>query len=151
AVPFSLMYDREAPVDYLTAVNSEMETQILPENWTENGIMFSGSIDKKEKWNYQLGIVNGLDGSAFNSANWIKRGNQKRFELINAENFAVCGRMDFRPKSDLQFGISLYAGNTTDNRPKPDLKVSTTVALSEFHFNYEGSPFLLSGQLLYGA
>ncbi|HPK09889.1 MAG TPA: hypothetical protein PK246_06100, partial [Saprospiraceae bacterium] len=36
-VPFGLMFVRDEPTDYLTAINSEMESQILPENWTDNG------------------------------------------------------------------------------------------------------------------
>src|SRR5688500_9269218 len=84
-----LYFIRSEPTYYPTASMSEMETQILPTNWTENGIMISGKIGSADHWTYHAGLVNGLDGSAFNSANWIKRGNQQRFELVNAENFAV--------------------------------------------------------------
>ena len=122
-VPFSLAYQREEPTDYPTATYSEMESIILPDNWTENGIMLDGVIGQHRIWEYHAGIVNGLDGSAFNSANWIKRGNQKRFEMVNAENFAFCGRLDFKPEENFTVGVSAYAGNTTDNRPKPDLQV----------------------------
>ncbi|HRI33338.1 MAG TPA: hypothetical protein PLD02_06270, partial [Saprospiraceae bacterium] len=87
-VPFGLMFKKDEPTDYLTAINSEMESQILPENWTENGIGVSGILGKRNNLKYHVSLVNGLDGSAFNSANWIKRGNQKRFEMVNAENFA---------------------------------------------------------------
>lgn len=149
-VPFALMFNRDEPTDYLTAVNSEMETQILPENWTENGLLLTGLLGKKQRWTYNISLVNGLDGSAFNSANWIKRGNQRRFEMANAENFALCARIDYRPTDDFVMGISAYGGNTSNNRPKPDLKVTTPLLLSEFHFNYRKNPFRLSGMAFYG-
>ncbi len=148
-VPFALMFQRDEPTDYLTAINSEMETQILPENWTENGLLLTGLISKS--WKYNFALVNGLDGSAFNSANWIKRGNQQRFEMVNAENFAICGRLDFTPNEKLLAGFSVYGSNTTtDNRPKPDLRIATPIALAEFHFTYNHNLLNLSGMIFYG-
>ena len=150
-VPFGLMFNRDEPTDYLTCVNSEIETQILPENWTENGFLVSGKAGRRKRWQYDLALVNGLDGSAFNSANWIKRGNQRRFEMANAENFALCGRLDYRPNDDFRLGFSLYGGNTTNNRPKPDLRVSTVLTLGEVHAHYTKNPLNLSAMLFYGA
>ncbi|MBL7832248.1 MAG: hypothetical protein JNK41_14570 [Saprospiraceae bacterium] len=150
-VPFSMMFSRDEPTDYLTALNSEMETNILPENWTENGLMLIGTFGKNNSLKYHLGIVNGLDGSAFNSANWIKRGNQRRFEMVNADNFAFCGRIDFKPNDAFLIGLSLYGGNTTNNRPKPDLKVSTPLGLGEVHISFKKNVFNLNGMLMYGA
>lgn len=149
-VPFALMFSRDEPTDYLTAINSEMETQMLPENWTENGALLSGRFGKKQEWAYHVAVVNGLDGSAFNSANWIKRGNQRRFEMVNAEDFAAVARLDFNPSDNILIGFSSYASNTTNNRPKPDLAIQTPIGLAEFHFNYTLSPFRLSGMLFYG-
>ena len=150
-VPFALMFNRDEPTDYLTATNSEIEAQILPTNWTENGFLLRGVIGESKKLEYHLAFVNGLDGSAFNSANWIKRGNQRRFEMVNAENFALSGRLDYRPNKDFLIGISLYGSNTTDNRPKPDLKVQTPIGLGEFHFHYKKDPFRFSGMAFYGS
>lgn len=149
-VPFGMMFTRDEPTDYLTATNSEMETAILPENWTENGFVFFGNLGKNKSWKYHLGLVNGLDGSAFNSANWIKRGNQLRFELVNAENFAATARIDYKSGNDFQIGISLYGGNTTNNRPKPDLHIATPVGLGEFHFRYKNALINVSGMCIYG-
>ena len=150
-VPFALMFNRDEPNDYLTNVNSEMETQILPENWTENGFLVSGKLFKNNKLHYYIAAVNGLDGSAFNSANWIKRGNQRRFEMATAENFAAVARLDYYPNPNFVVGASFYTGNTTNNRPKPDLKVSTPIYLSEIHANYTINPFRASGMLFYGS
>jgi hypothetical protein len=150
-VPFALMFSRDEPTDYLTATNSEMEAQILPINWTENGFLLRGVLGKNKKLEYHVAFINGLDGSAFNSANWIKRGNQRRFEMVNAENFALSGRLDYRPNEDFLIGFSAYGSNTTDNRPKPDLKVQTPIGLGEVHFHYKKDPFRLSGMAFYGS
>ncbi|MBK6571707.1 MAG: hypothetical protein KA251_03580 [Saprospiraceae bacterium] len=149
-VPFGMMFKRDEPTDYLTCWNSEMETQILPENWTDNGFLVSGSSGKTHKLNYYLGFVNGLDGSAFNSANWIKRGNQRRFETVNAENFALSARLDYSGENKWLIGFSIYGCNTTDNRPKPDLRLSTPLFLSEGHFQMKMDPVRVAAMLLYG-
>ncbi len=150
-VPFAVSFDREDPTDYPTATYSETESIILPDNWTENGIMFNGTIGASKKLAFHAGIVNGLDGTAFNSANWIKRGNQTRFEMVNAQNFAFCGRLDYTPNERFAVGVSGYAGNTTDNRPKPDLQVDAFVSMGEFHFMYHPSFAKITAMALYGA
>ncbi len=149
-VPFSLMFQRDEPTDYFTAINSEMESYILPENWTENGITAYGTIDKNQKWKYNIGIFNGLDGSAFNSANWIKRGNQRRFEMANAENIALATRIDYFFNDASSVGMSGYISNTTDNRPKPDLRVKAVVAMAEAHLKYQQKAITISAMALYG-
>lgn len=147
-IPFGMMFKKGEPTDYVTVLNSEMESYILPENWTDNGFMFNWNPNKKYK--IYLSIINGLDGSAFNSANWIKRGNQRRFELANAENFALALRFDFSPNDNLSFGISTYVGNTTGNRPKPDLKVDTYLSMNEFHFQMKKQRFHFNAMALIG-
>ncbi len=150
-VPFGLSFQRSEPTDYPTATYSEMESQILPNNWTENGIMLHGQLGQQQKWQYHLGVVNGLDGSAFNSANWIKRGNQQRFELVNAESFAFTGRLDYKIHDHFQTGISFYTGNTTGNRPKPDFKSNAYLALGEYHLTYKHRIFNFNSMIMYGA
>ncbi len=150
-VPFALMFSRDEPTDYPTATGSEMEVQILPTNWTENGLLLKGIFGKHGRWLWHLAVVNGLDGSAFNSANWIKRGNQTRFEMVNAENFAAVARLDFHPHDEFLLGISGYVGNTTGNRPKPDLRVETPLGVGEVHFQWKKAPINLSAMALLGA
>jgi hypothetical protein len=150
-VPFGSSFNRNEPTDYLTATVSEMEATILPQNWTENGLSFSTRLGKKNNWTFYLSLINGLDGSAFNSANWIKRGHQKRFELVNAESFALASRLDFSPNEKIKLGISVYGGNTTGNRPKPDLQVDTPLGIADFHYHQETSWAKINAMFFYGA
>ena len=149
-VPFGTSFNRNEPTDYPTATFSEMETVILPHNWTDNGISLSGPIGQKRNWRYYIALVNGLDCSAFNSANWIMRGHQKRFELVNAENFAFAGRLDFSPNEKMKLGFSLYGGNTKDNRPKPDLQVDTPLGIGVIHYQQQTSWVNINAMFFYG-
>jgi hypothetical protein len=149
-VPFGMMYAHDEPTEYLTATQSEMEIQLLPENWTDNGILWTSSLGRRKRLRYALSLTNGLDGSAFSSANWIKRGNQTRFEMVNAENFALTARVDYMFNSQLRVGASVYAGNSTGNRPKPDLAVSTPVIISEGHLDANFGALSIKGMAMYG-
>lgn len=132
-VPIGFYYKFDEPTEYFTPLISETESHLLPTSWTEFGISLFGYLDKKHKFNYVTGIVNSLDNSAFSSSTWIKRGNQKRFETVNAENWAGFLRLDYQLNKHILLGIATYFGNTTDNRPKPDIKIPGYVSLSEFH------------------
>lgn len=132
-VPVGFYYKFDEPTEYFTPMISETESHLLPASWTEFGISFFGYLDKMHKWKYVTGIINSLDNSAFSSSTWIKRGNQKRFETVNAENWAGIFRIDYQMNEQVLLGISTYFGNTTDNRPKPDIKIPGYVSISEFH------------------
>lgn len=71
--------------------------------------------------------------------------------MVNAEDFALAGRLDYLAGSRLNFGASIYAGNSTNNRPKPDLTVRTPVVISEFHVGFNPGPVSILGMALYGS
>jgi hypothetical protein len=146
-IPFSLVSSFPGPTTYLTTSFSETEEELLPSEWAETGVEIYGAIDKKERFQYHIAAVNGLDATGFSSANWIKRGFQSRFETINAENWALVGRFDYNflkeddeekeeheENSNGFIGVSTYFGNSADNRPKPDLAVPAYVSIQDFHF-----------------
>lgn len=132
-VPVGLYYAYDEPTEYFTPTIAEMEANLIPTAWTDFGVMFSGSFDKENRFQYVLGAVNGLDNSAFSSATWIRRGNQKRFETVNAEDWAGTARFDYSWKEENAVGVSGYFGNSTNNRPKPDLKVPGYVGIVDAH------------------
>ncbi|MBK8746321.1 MAG: autotransporter outer membrane beta-barrel domain-containing protein [Saprospiraceae bacterium] len=148
-VPFGLIGFLDEPTEYHTTNVSDMENTILPTHWTEYGVMLNGRFGKN--WVWHAGIVNGLDGSAFNSANFIKRGNQRRFEATNVNDIAGVARLDYEFGYEKFIGISGYYGNTRNNRPKPDLQFDANLAMIEAHVVYELEPFEFSGIVLYGA
>ncbi len=136
------------PTEYFTTYRSEVENTILPLGWYEHGIELSGTF--AEKWSYKLYFINGLDATGFNSANWIRRGYQKRFEMVNAENMAVAGRLDYKFAENSEIGVSAYFGNSADNRPKPDIKIDAFVGVYDFHFVWDAAPWRARAYAMYG-
>lgn len=149
-VPIGMMPFRDEPTDYSTVTISEMETSLLPVNWNENGISLYGNFGKNRQWYYNFSVINGLDNSAFSSAGWVQRGSQKRFEMVNAENMALVGRFDYVSGKENRIGFSGFIGNSTGNRPKPDLNVPAWVGIADFHFLWEFEPFEVAGMAMYG-
>lgn len=146
-VPFGIINFRDEPTEYSTNNLNEAEAAIVPTSWTEYGVSAFGNI---YNWHYNISVVNALDGSAFNSANFIKRGNQKRFETVNANDFAIAGRLDYKFGEEKFIGISGYYGNTKNNRPKPDLDVDAYAGIYDFHCVMEVEPVEFSFSFIYG-
>ena len=144
-VPFGLYNFMDEPKEYSTTSLPEMESAILPTAWTEMGI---ATQHKLGKLTLRTALISGLDGSAFNSANFVRRGNQRRFETVKAEDLALAIRLDYQigDNADTKIGASFYGGNTRNNRPKPDLKVDAYLALADVHATLEGK--LIRGSLL---
>ena len=141
----------DLPTDYFTGQRSSMESALLPIGWYENGIEILGDLGKNKKFSYKAFLVNGLSSVGFTSANWIRRGHQKRFETINAENLAVSGRFDYNLPNGGFIGVSGYHGGSNQNRPKPDLEnTDGAVSIADFHFNIEQDNWKLRGMVLYG-
>ena len=136
------------PTEYFTTYRSEVENTILPLGWYEHGIELSGRFAKK--WSYKFYLINGLDASGFSSANWVRRGYQKRFETVNANDLAVAGRLDYHFKENSHVGFAAYFGNSSGNRPKPDTDIDAYVGVYDFHFLYEEKPFRARAYAMYG-
>lgn len=135
-VYFGLHQNLDAPTRYFTTHRQEMENEILPLGWYENGIEFYGTFLKK--LNYKVYVVNGLDATGFSSRNWIKGGYQQRFEMANSESFAFAARLDYKfgTHKDTYFGVATYINDASKNRPKNDMKESAYVTLVEGHITY---------------
>ncbi len=144
----------DLPTQYFTGQRSAMESALLPIGWYENGVEVLGDIGKKKTFSYKAFLVNGLSSVGFTSANWIKRGHQKRFETINVNNLAISGRFDYNlnKKGYKGFiGVSDYHGGANQNRPKTDLEdVKSAVSIVDFHFNIEKPNWKFRGMALYG-
>ncbi len=146
-VPIGLVNSDYEPLDYFTTTRPEMESAMLPATWHETGLELFGSAGP---FSYQALVVNGLDATGFSSANWIKHGQQGRFELVNAENLALAARVDVEPIEDVTIGASGYFGNSADNRPKPDLEVPADVTIGEAHATLARDGIMARGVVLYG-
>lgn len=141
----------DRPTHYATGYRSKMENTILPVGWYENGIEILGDIGKEKQWSYKIFLVNGLNSEEFSSANWIKRGHQKKFEVVNAENFAISYRIDRNFANESYVGMSGYFGDSNKNRTKVKLDdVKGYVSIIDFHTNINLKNLKFRGMVLYG-
>ncbi len=146
---------QDQPREYFTAYRSEVENTLLPLGWYETGLELSGDIPLSASGrypvlSYKAYVVSGLDNSAFNSANWARRGYQARFEQINADNLAYALRLDYIFREDSEIGFCIYAGNTTGNRPKNDLSADCWLVYGDLHFAIESYPWRARAYGMYG-
>lgn len=149
-VYFGLTQKLDEPTSYFTTYRPEMENEILPLGWYENGISFYGTFAKR--FSYKAYIVSGLDASGFSSRGWIKNGYQQRFEMNNAESFAFAGRLDYHfGTNDHTFvGVAGYVNDAAANRPKKDMRQSAYVTMVEGHVSYDEKNLRFNAVALYG-
>lgn len=149
-VYFGLHQSLDTPNRYFTTHRQEMENEIIPLGWYENGIELYGTIAKR--FNYRIWVVNGLDASGFSSRNWIKGGYQQKFEMVNGESFAFVGRLDYKfgTHKDTFIGLSAYLNDAAANRPKDDMEETAYVSIIEGHVSYNEGNLRFNAMGLYG-
>lgn len=137
-----------SPVDYFTAARAEGEVSMIPVTWDETGIEAFG---RKGNVEYRFQVINALDSSGFSSKYWVVGGHQGRFEEVKATDLAVVGRLDWELRSGLAVGGSAYYGNTTNNRPKPDMEgIPGHLTLFDVHSTLDRGPLRGRAIYLYG-
>jgi hypothetical protein len=148
-IPITLLNKKHEPDDYFRTVRPESEIAMLPSTWSETGLEFYGNIFD---FDYRVAVVNGLDASGFSSERWIGEGYQTKFEEVKATNLATITRLDYKGIKNLLVGGSVYYGNSTGNRPKPeDMEgIDGYVTLLDFHYEFLNNPLILRGDYIYG-
>lgn len=147
----NLAQNLDRPTNYFTTHRQEMENEILPLGWYENGIQFYGTFFK-QRLRYEFSITNGLDATGFSSRNWIKKGHQTRFEMTVGNSLAYSARLDysFGKNKNTFAGIAAYINDAAANRPKNDMDVSAYVSILEGHVSYDENYLKFSSVFLYG-
>lgn len=110
-IPFGLINISNEPMDYYTVERSELETNVIPSTWSENGLALWGNFDH---FHYQAGLFSSPDSEGFRTGQFIKGGIQGG---QNAKSEDIMGvlRLDFI--SDLAtLGGSFLYGNTAQKR-----------------------------------
>lgn len=124
---------------------NQVETFILPSTWRELGVSFNGNLNNFPL-NYSIGLVNGLNSSAFAHGSGIREG---RFEGRNASanNLAITGAVQYY-QSNFKVQVSGYYGGTVGvNKSKADSLglesgiFGTPVAIGEADVQYANNGF----------
>lgn len=103
------------------------------------GASIYGSLGSRA--DYQIMVLNGLNGGGFSAANGI-RGGRQNYNEDNNRGKALAGRLELRPCSNLYTNLSFYTGNSGK-----DKSAYTTVAA--FDGKYSVNNFDLIGEYVF--
>ncbi len=138
-VPMGIINRVHEPLFYRGASRPEVERQIIPSTWSENGAGIFGRLGDRVR--YHAYGINGFDGIGFNGSGL--RGGRQGGSKALANNWAFVGRLDADTLPGLIVGGSFYYGNSgqdqTDSTGQSIGSLGTT--LYEFHAEYKAKGF----------
>jgi hypothetical protein len=111
-VPMGFINEIHEPVSYFGVNRPEIERQIIPSTWRENGVGILGTL--YEQVDYQAFVINGFNAEGFDSGG-LRGGRQKGNRAL-AEHLAFVARLDWIPIQELLIGGSVYHGNSGQNQ-----------------------------------
>ncbi|MCP4906916.1 MAG: porin family protein [bacterium] len=147
-IPMGFVNEIHEPTFFFGAERPEVERQIMPSTWRENGAGLFGRV--ADRIEYRIYVVNGFDGSDFSSGG-LRKGRQKGSEAL-ANDFAFVGRIDVDVAPGLLVGGSVYTGQAgqeqdftsgidLSSRDLPDARTT----IYELHAQYRGQGLSLRG------
>ena len=118
-LPMGFLNEVHEPPFYFGAERPEVERQLIPTTWRENGGGIFGSFDlgRAGDVDYRMYAVNGFDATGF-SASGLRGGRQKGSKALS-DNWAFVSRIDYDMGAfapGLMFGGSVYAGKSGQNQ-----------------------------------
>lgn len=135
-VPLGGINNNHEPTNFNSTERPDLDRILIPSTWREMGAGIHGALGGKV--NYELLVLNGLDGSKFSAENGIRNGRQDMDADIN-RNKAIAGRLEINPITNLYTNVSFYTGNSAKNGT-----AYTTIAA--FDGKYRISDFELAGE-----
>jgi hypothetical protein len=139
-VPMGIINRVHEPLFYRGASRPEVERQIIPSTWSENGVGFFGRLGSRVR--YHVYAINGFDGIGFDGSGL--RGGRQGGSMALANDWAFVGRVDADLMSGLTVGGSIYQGNSGQNQTLSGQGIgSLGTTLYEFHADYKKGGFAL--------
>ncbi len=108
-VPLGGINANHEPTNFNSTERPDLDRILIPSTWREMGAGIHGALGHKV--NYELLVLNGLDGSKFSAESGIRNGRQDMDADIN-RNKAVAGRLEVNPITNLYTNLSFYTGNS---------------------------------------
>ena len=132
-LPVGFVNELHEPTSFLGARRPQVEQQIIPSTWRENGLGVFGDFGD---FTYRAYIVNGFDGSKFSSSG-VRSGRQKGGKA-KADDFAIVGRLDWEPVEGFLLGGSVYSGHSAQGRTTPaGESFGANVTMTELHSEWK--------------
>jgi hypothetical protein len=111
-VPMGFINEIHEPTAYFGVNRPEVERQIIPATWRENGVGVLGTFF--EQVDYEAYVINGFNAKGFDSSG-LRGGRQKGNRAL-AEHLAFVGKLNWTPFPQLEIGGSVYHGNSGQNQ-----------------------------------
>ena len=146
-VPMGLINLRHEPTLFNTVQRPEIERQLIPSTWHENGVLAYGRFDEVGI-EYTAGMINALNVDSVKTASanggWIRSG---RLGASKNASFdpAFVGRADYTGINGLMVGASVYYGDGSNTKNDSDSTSGLTTTIFDFHARYENGPFQAYG------
>jgi hypothetical protein len=132
-LPMGWLNEIHEPPSYFGTHRPEVERQIIPSTWRENGVGVFGSLG--EQIDFTAYVVNGMNAEGFRPGG-LRGGRQKGNRAL-AENLAFVARLDWFPAPEWILGASVYHGNSGQNQ---DFDVSPGGGLPPFNVDLPDVP-----------
>jgi len=145
--PMGLINLRHEPTLFNTVQRPEIERQLIPSTWHENGVLAFGRFEDYGI-EYTAGMINALNvnNSKISTPKngWIRSG-RIGSEKNGSFTPAAVGRVDYTGINGLTAGISAYYGDGSNTRDD-SLDISgVTTTMFDIHARYENGPFSAYG------
>jgi hypothetical protein len=113
-MPMGIVNELHEPTAFHSAKRPYVERFIIPSTWREAGVGLFGDVGQ---FSYRTAIVTGLDADDFSNSG-IRSGRQGG-ATAKAEDWALTGRLDWKPIEGTMFGGAVYSGNSGQNQRTP--------------------------------
>jgi hypothetical protein len=151
--PMGIINQKHEPTTFNGVERPSFAKYIIPTTWASDGIGIFGDLGKR--WEYQLYLVNGLDGSGFNATDGIRGGRMKERPGYNEP--AITGRVDYHAfrgrempyDQRLRIGASGYWGGLDNGNKGKRPGVNGDIQIYSMDAEYTISKFDFRGAVAY--
>lgn len=141
-VPMGFLNELHEPPFFYGVNRPEVERQIIPSTWRENGAGLFGHVG--EQLSYRAYVVNGFDAQGF-SPSGLRGGRQNGSKTL-AEDLAFVGRLDWTPLPEVTLGGSVYTGDSGQDQTVSGFGVpDANTTIWEAHAQYREGGFSTRG------
>jgi hypothetical protein len=143
-VPMGFINEIHEPVFFHGVGRPEVERQIIPSTWRENGIGFFGQLTPELQ--YRMYAINGFNAKGLRPGGF--RDARQHGNRVLAEDIAFVGRFDYTPTRlpGLLLGASVYTGDSGQDQAIDNVELpSANTTLWEVHGQYRAYGLELRG------
>lgn len=140
-VPLGAINLYHEPTNFNSTERPELDRFLIPSTWREMGAGIHGSLGNRV--DYQLLVMNGLDGTKFSAADGIRKGRQD-IDADNNRNKSITGRLEIRPLTNLYTNLSFYTANSA-----PSGKSTAYTVIAAFDGKYSIGDFDIAGEYVH--